>query len=102
MWRLILKVVLAVSGRPEVRAWAQRKARKAVERIRNRAESQTAKIADAAGLDPAPKPKLSRLIRTEKDVLKPGQTVIVEGAPFRIVRLISSSARETVYEAVEA
>lgn len=51
---------------------------------------------------PAPKPRLARLIRMEKDVLKPGQVAALDGKLFRIVRLISSSATETVYEGVEA
>lgn len=102
MWKAILKAVVAVSARPEVRAWVQRRARKLIDKIRARAERRIGDLTAAAGLDPAPKPKLSRMIRTERDILHPGQVAVVDGKAYRIVRLLTSNARETVYEGVEA
>ena len=101
MWKLILSGLLALSRNPAVQQWARRRARLVIDKIRNRAESRIASISAAAGLDPAPKAKLSRMIRMEQDTLHPGQVVIEGGKAYRIVRLISSNAHETVYEAVE-
>lgn len=100
-WKLVVKTVLALSKKPEVRQWAQRQARKAIDRVRNRAELRIANLYDAAGLEATPKPKLSQLVRMEKDIAHPGQVVIVGNKAIRILRLISSGSRETVYEGIE-
>jgi hypothetical protein len=102
MWKHIIKAVLTLSHNPAVQQWVRRRARIIIDRIRNRAEKRIAGLYEAAGLDPAPKPKLSRMIRTDKDILHPGQVAIVDGKAYRVVRLISSSAAETVYEGIEA
>jgi hypothetical protein len=101
-WKWVIKALLMLSQNPKAQAWARLKALKAINRIRSRTEQTTADLFDAAGLVPSPKPKMGRLIRTERDILKPGQVAVVEGKAYRVVRLISSHARETVYEAVEA
>jgi hypothetical protein len=102
MWNLLLKGLLAVTSNPAVQQWAKRQALRLVDKIRNRAELKIADLHATVGLDPAPKPKLSRMIRTEKDILHPGQVAIVDGKAFRVIRLISSSAKETIYEGIEA
>lgn len=101
MWKWVLRGLVALSQKPALRAWVQRKARIVADRIRHRAELRVAALYDSAGLD-VPKPKMTRLIRTEKDILRPGQVAVVDGKAFRVVRLVSSNARETAYEAVEA
>ena len=101
-WKWIVQAVMYLSKDPKVQAWARLQALNAINRLRRKNETLVASLYDAAKLDPAPKPKAGRLIRTERDILKPGQVAIVEGRSFRIVRLLSSNARETVYEAVEA
>lgn len=100
-WKLVVRAALSLSKKPEVRQWAQRQARKAIDRVRNRAELRIAGLYDAAGLEATPKPKLSRLIRMEKDILHPGQVVIVDQKGYRVIRLISSGSSETVYEGIE-
>lgn len=102
MWKWIIQAVLALSRNPKVQAWAKKKAVQAINSARQRGEQQAAALADVAGINPVPKPKVGRLIRTERDILKPGQVAIVDGKPYRVVRLLSSNAQETVYEAVEA
>lgn len=103
MWRWVLRAVLAISRRPAVQQWVKRRARIVIEKVRQRAELTIAKLHAAADLGPAiPKPKLSRLIRTPQDILHPGQVVFVDGVAFRVIRLVSSNAQETAYEAIEA
>lgn len=101
MWKWIIRAALAVTSDPRVQQIARRQARRVIDKVRTRAEMRIARLYDAAGLEQTPKPKLSRLIRTEKDILRPGQIVIVDAKAYRVVRLLSSSAMETVYEGVE-
>lgn len=102
MWKFILKGLLTASSNPAVRQWAQRKARKIIEAAALKANKQVAELSAAVGIDPGPKPKVATMIRTEKDILRPGQVAVVDGKAFRIIRLLSSNAKETVYEGVEA
>lgn len=99
MWKWLLRAVLAASSNPAVQAWVKKRARKVIIGIQARAESQSAGLHAAAGLPPT-KAKLTRLIRTEKDVLHPGQVAIVDGKAIRIVRLMSSNKDETYYEGI--
>lgn len=101
-WKLFLKSVLYVAKKPAVQQWARTQARKAVERMRRRTEKKAAIIYASVGLDPAPKPKLSTLVRTDRDILRPGMVVVQDGRALRVARLISSNVKETVYEAVDA
>lgn len=99
MWKHVLKLALAVSSNPAVLAWVKRKARQVIVGIQTKAESDSAALHEVAGLPPT-KAKLTRLVRTEKDILHPGQVAIVDGKAIRILRLMSSNAVETYYEGV--
>jgi hypothetical protein len=101
MWKWVLKGVLAISSNPAVQAWVKKKARKVIDKIQRNAEDSTAALHEVAGLPPT-KAKITKLIRTDKDVLHPGQVAIVDGKAYRVLRLMSSNAQETYYEGVEA
>lgn len=99
MWKWILKAVAAASSDPRVQAWVKRKARDLASRVRINAEKKIAGLHETAGI-PTAVVKLTQLVKTDKDVLRPGQVAIVDGKAIRIVRLISSHATETIYEGV--
>lgn len=95
MWKWILRAAVAIAQSP----WAKEKAHAVIQKLRERAEAKAKDVATAAGIDLPPTFKASRIIRTPADTLKPGDVVGVDGGKYRITRLLSSSARETVYEA---
>jgi len=97
MWKIILWGAVRL-GHNE---WARSAAKDAIANLRRRTDLKIHAIASAAGIAvPAVADiRQGRIIRTRTDSLKPDQVVLVDGQRFRIARLISSSALETVYEA---
>jgi hypothetical protein len=108
-WKWIIQAVLALSQNPKVKAWAKAKALEAVSNLTIKSDRQAAELLDVVGLKTVaasieasvPKPKMGRLIRTERDVLKRDQVAMVDGKSYRVTRLLTSNAKETVYEAIE-
>jgi hypothetical protein len=57
MWKIILRVVMAVSNDPKVRAWAKKKAEKVIGKIIDKAQNETHAVAVAADLYAPPDSK---------------------------------------------
>ena len=103
MWRWIFAVVLKVARRPAVQSWARTKAKQLIDKGRARVEARTKALADSVGIAVPKLPpdtfRVSRIIRTHTESLKPGNVLQIEGESFRITRLIWASAKEVIYEA---
>lgn len=56
MWSAILKVILAVSKNPAVRAWAEAKALEIIAKLRDKAEKKAVSVAAAADIEVPPHP----------------------------------------------
>jgi hypothetical protein len=97
MWKWVLKAAI-YAGKSE---WARAAAKKVIERLRRRLDRKLQAVADAAGIavPPVDEIRQGRIVRARSDIFKPGQVVLVAGERFRISRLLSHSATETVYEA---
>lgn len=105
-WKWVLRAVLAVSQNEAVRGWVRRRAKSLIDAARKRAEARIADFTAMADDDPpadaTPGAKVSVLVRTPKDTLRPGQVTLVDDRELRIIRLLSSNPTETVYEAEAA
>lgn len=102
MWKYILRGLILVVRNPAVQQWARRKARKLADKWKASHAAQIEGVYASVGLEPpvaVANAKASRLIRTKADVLKPGNTTVIDGEVYKVTRLISASASEVVYEA---
>lgn len=105
MWKWILRGVLALSHNPDVQRWVRAKAKLLIGRARARVEARVKVLADAVGIavpDASANPstlRLSQVICTKTESLKPGNLVQLDGSTYRITRLLRASADECVYEA---
>jgi len=93
MWGWVLKAALAVG----LDRWAKRKAIELAAKLKSRAHKKADAVLEAVGAKVASAGSI--IVREDRDILRPGQTVLKDDKSYRVTKLLMVNRLGAFYEA---
>jgi len=92
-WKLVLQAAVAAG----LDKWAKRKAIGLAAKLKSRAHKKADAMLEAGGAKVAPAGSI--IVREDRDMLRPGQTVVKDDRSYRITKLLLVNRLGAFYEA---